>query len=64
MDPFSTFAAVALVATIVMLVCGIVSMTRGGEADYEASTRLMLRRVQFHAVAVALVLAGTFLSIG
>lgn len=64
MDLFSMLAIVALLATIVMLVRGIVSMTQGGEADYEASTRLMLRRVEFQAAAVALVLAGTFLGIG
>lgn len=64
MNLFSTLAVVALLATIVMLVRGIVSMIRGGQADYEASTRLMLRRVEFQAAAVTLILAATFLGLG
>lgn len=64
MDLFPTLAIVALLATIAMLVRGIVSMTRGEAADYEPSTRLMLKRVEFQAAAVTLVLAATFLGIG
>lgn len=64
MDLFSTLAVVALLATIVMLVRGIVSMARGEAADYEPSTRLMLQRVEFQSAAVTLVLAAIFLGIG
>lgn len=64
MDLFSILAIVALLATIVMLVRGIVSMTKDEETDYEASTWLMLRRVEFQAAAVALLLAGALLGIG
>lgn len=64
MNLFSTLAIVALLATIAVLVRGIVSMAQGGKAYDEAGTGLMLRRVEFQAAAVILVLAGTFLGIG
>lgn len=58
MDLLFVLALAALFATIVMLVRGIIFMSRGGDADFEASTRLMFRRVEFQAAAVALVLAA------
>ena len=58
MDLFSILAFLALLATVVMLVRGIISMTRGGEVDLQASTRLMFRRVEFQGAAAALVIAA------
>lgn len=63
MDLLFLIVSVALLATIVAFVRGIVSMTRVGAADREASTWLMLQRVEFQAAAVVLILAGTFLGI-
>lgn len=64
MDIFSILAIVALVATVVVLVRGIAYMLRGGEADYQASTHLMFRRVEFQAAAVLLALAAIFFAAG
>lgn len=64
MNIFFILAFVALLATVVTMVMGIRSMTHGGEEDREASTRLMFRRVEFQAAALALILAGIFLAGG
>ena len=64
MNIFFILAFVALLATIVTMVLGIRSMTHGGEEDREASTRLMFRRVEFQAAALALILAAIFLASG
>lgn len=64
MNVFFILAFVALLATIVTMVLGIRSMIHGGEEDREASTRLMFRRVEFQAAALALILAGIFLAGG
>ncbi len=64
MKVFVLLAIVAFLATVVVLVRGIASMVRGGRADYEASTRLMWRRVEFQALAVALILIAILFAIG
>ena len=64
MNLYHLAALVLLLATVVMLFRGIVSMMRGGEADREASTRFMWRRVEFQAAAVALVLAAIAFALG
>lgn len=64
MNLFFILAFIALLATIVTMVMGIRSMTHGGEVDREASTRLMLRRVEFQAAALALILAGILVAGG
>ena len=63
MDPFTLAAIVFLLITVVTLIVGIRSMMRGGEADDENSNRLMWRRVEFQAAAVALILAAILFAI-
>ena len=64
MNAFEIGAIVLLLITAVMLARGIRSMMRGGEEDSEASTRLMWRRVEFQAAAVALILAAILFAVG
>lgn|GEM_PF-3583045 len=64
MNLYYLLAIVALLATIVILGRGIVSMTRGRDSDYEASTRLMFERVEFQAATVVLILAGVLFAFG
>jgi hypothetical protein len=48
----------ALLATIVALGAGLVSMLRGGEYDRQHGTQLMAARVGFQGVAVLLLLVA------
>lgn len=64
MNPFTVGALVLLLATVVILIKGIRSMMHGGTSDYENSTRLMWRRVEFQAAAVALILAAIVFTVG
>ncbi len=58
MSGFGIFVILAMLATVVTLGMGIVSMARGGEYDRERSTRLMGWRVALQgATLLLLVLA-------
>lgn len=50
----------ALGATTVSLVIGIISMERGGEYDREHGTRYMAMRVGFQALTLVLLVAALF----
>ena len=56
MSPFTIPVMIALIATVVALVVGIVSMARGGEFDQQHSVQLMFTRVWFQAAAVILII--------
>ncbi len=52
----------ALVATVVALGTGIVSMVRGGEFDRRHDVQLMVSRVGLQGVTFALLLLALFLA--
>jgi ABC-type uncharacterized transport system YnjBCD permease subunit len=54
----------ALGATTVSLVLGIISMERGGEYDREHGTRYMAMRVGFQGLTLALLLIALFFARG
>jgi len=64
MNVFTLLAILALIATIVALMRGIASMTRGGESDERAGIQWMFRRVEFQAAALGLILAAGLLAAG
>ena len=52
----------AFAATIYSLVRGVTSMVAGGEARHQNSERWMIRRVEFQALAVVLLLLAVMQS--
>jgi len=48
------FAAIAMAATLVVLLVGVVAMFRGGEFNRRHGNRLMRLRILLQVVAVAL----------
>ena len=55
---FTIPVMIVLIATVVILFVGIVSMARGGEFDRQHSVQLMFTRVGFQAAAVILIIAA------
>jgi Hypoxia induced protein conserved region len=49
-------------ATVVVFIWGLFSMVRGGEYDRNHSGGLMLARVEFQALAIALLAVAAFLA--
>ncbi len=58
MGSFTIPVMIALIATVVVLFVGIISMARGGEFDRQHSVQLMFTRVGFQAAAVILIIAA------
>ena len=58
MGPFTIPVIVALIATVLVLFVGIVSMARGGEFDRRHSVQLMSARVWFQAAVIILIVAA------
>ncbi len=58
MGPFTIPVMIVLIATVVVLFVGIVSMAGGGEFDRQHSVQLMFTRVGFQAAAVILIIAA------
>jgi hypothetical protein len=58
MGYFTIPVMIVLIATVVILFVGIVSMARGGEFDRQHSVQLMFTRVGFQAAAVILIIAA------
>ena len=58
MNPLSVIIIGALIAVLITLVSGVVSMAKGGEFDQEHSTELMFKRVGFQGIAVVLLLVA------
>lgn len=50
----------ALIATIVVLVLGLRSMSRGGEYDRQHAEKYMWERVGLQALVIVLLIAATF----
>jgi hypothetical protein len=51
----------ALIATVVVLVLGLRSMSRGGEYDREHAEKFMWERVALQALVIVLLIAATVL---
>jgi hypothetical protein len=60
----STLVVVALIATLVVLLSGVVVMTRGGEVNRRWGNKLMRARVAMQALALALLFALFLLNRG
>ncbi len=60
MDALVLLIILALIATIVSLVTGVVSMGRGGEFDQKHSNQLMWSRVGFQGLALILLVAALY----
>ena len=58
MGAFTIPVMIVLIATVVVLFVGIVSMARGGQFDRQHSVQLMFTRVGFQAAAVILIIAA------
>lgn len=58
MGSFAVPVLIALAATTVVLIAGVISMARGGEFDRRHSVELTFARVGFHAVTVILVIVA------
>ena len=54
MNEFGVFVVLAMIATVITLGMGIVSMARGGEYDRKHGTRLMGWRVGLQALTLVL----------
>jgi hypothetical protein len=53
-------ALIAMLAVVVVLFAGLVSLARGGEFRAQWSNRLMRLRVLFQAIAIVLLIATVF----
>ena len=60
MDALKILIILALLATIVSLFMGVVTMGRGGEVDKQHSNQLMRARVLFQGVALVLMLLALY----
>ncbi len=60
MDVLKIIIILALLATIVSLFMGVVSMGRGGEYDEKHSNQMMRARVVFQGVALLLMLVALY----
>lgn len=58
MGSFTIPVIIALIATIAVLLVGVVSMARGGEFDRQHSVQLMVARVSLQVVAVILIVVA------
>ncbi len=61
MDPLLVVIVLALAATVVAMLMGLLSMSGGGETDREFGTKLMWARVGAQVVTIALLIAATLL---
>lgn len=62
MNIFAVLLALALGAVIIILVFGIIAMSRGGEFNQKYGNKLMRWRVAIQALAVVLVLLFVFVA--
>ena len=60
----STLVVVALVGTLIVLLSGVVVMTRGGEFNRKWGNKLMRARIAMQALAIALLFALFLLNRG
>ncbi len=62
MSVLTTLIVLALIATVVVLVTGVVSMSRGGDFDSKHSTQLMFARVGLQGLTFVLLLIALFVA--
>ena len=62
MNILAVLLALALGAVIIILVFGIIAMSRGGESNQKYGNKLMRWRVAIQALAVVLVLLFVFVA--
>lgn len=60
MNEFGVFVVLAMIATVVTLGMGIVSMARGGEYDRQHGTQFMGWRVGLQALTLVLLAIALF----
>ena len=58
MGSFTIPVMIALAATVVVLLVGVVSMARGGEFDRQHSVQLMFTRVSLQGAVFVLIIAA------
>ncbi len=63
MNVLTVILVIALVATVAVLLMGIVSMARGGQFDQQHSHEMMFTRIGLHAVVVVLLLAAIYFAV-
>lgn len=61
MDPLLVVIVLALLATVVAMGLGLLSMSGGGETDREFGTKLMWARVSAQLTTIVLLVVATFL---
>jgi Hypoxia induced protein conserved region len=61
MDPMLVTIVLALSATVVTMLLGLLTMSGGGAADREFSTKLMWTRVAFQGLTILLLMAAVWL---
>ena len=61
MDPLAIVVVLALIATMITLFIGLLSMSRGEQDDRDFSEPLMWARIGLQAFAVVLLLIALFL---
>lgn len=61
MDAINLLVIGALIGTVIVLILGLRSMSRGGEYDQEHAEKFMWERVALQAVVVLLLLAAAIL---
>lgn len=61
MDPLLIVIVLALAATVVTMLLGLLTMSGGGATDREFSTKLMWTRVVFQALTIVLLIVATLL---
>lgn len=61
MNIITAVILVGLVATVIALIAGIVSMSRGGESDRARSVQLMFARVGLQAITFVCLVIALFL---
>jgi len=62
MQLFTLLVFIALIATVVSLALGIISMMRGGEFDQTHSSRYMGMRVGFQALTLVMLMLALYFS--
>lgn len=62
MSFFALTVVVAMLATVVALATGLSSMVTNGDVGHADSVHWMIRRVEFQAVAILLVLVAVYIA--
>jgi len=63
MNVLTLILVAALIATVAVLIMGIVSMARGGHFDQQHSHEMMFTRIGLHTAVVVLLLAAIYFAV-